>query len=149
MTEYTEFEAKIEPMEWGTSTYTVLRLPADVLQALGAPKRVEGELNEHPVNLAVTRAPVLTDPFLWTGKDLLKRIGVAPGDLFEARLRAADPNHVETPSDVLRAIRSGGVSEAWDGLTPGKKRGCLHTIETAKRAETRSKRIKALISELS
>tara|TARA_R110002072_G_scaffold14284_1_gene59538 strand:- start:362 stop:565 length:204 start_codon:yes stop_codon:yes gene_type:complete len=30
---------------------------------------------------------------------------------------------------------------AWEALTPGKRRGLLHPISSAKRAETRAKRI--------
>lgn len=148
MDEYVAFEGRIEPMEWGKSTYTVLRLHPDVMQALGPAKRVEGEFNDHPVNLAVTKAPAIDDPFLWTGKSLLTKIGIEPGEVFEARLRAADPDALDVPSDVVNAIRSAGLSEIWDALTPGKKRGLLHTIETAKRTETRLKRIAKLLASL-
>ncbi|WP_050529624.1 YdeI/OmpD-associated family protein [Pseudaestuariivita atlantica] len=148
MTGYVTFTARIVPMEWGDSTYTVLPLPDDVRAALGPAKRVEGEINEHPVNLAVTRAPVLDMPFLWTGKSLLDEIGIAPGDEVEVRLRPADPDAVDVPRDVTLALRSAGVTDAWDALTPGKRRGLLHTVKTAKRAETRARRIHALIAQL-
>ena len=89
MTDYLLFEGQIVSMEWGKSTYTVLPLPDDIagaLQAAGA-KRVEGEINEHPVNLALSKAPVIDGVFLWTGKSLLARIDVAPGEPLEVRLR--------------------------------------------------------------
>ena len=148
MSDYITFEGKIVPMEWGESVYSVLPLPSAVVDALKGAKRVEGEFNDHPVNLAITKAPVMDGPFLWAGKSLLDRIGLTPGELFEARLRAADPNQVDTPKDVENALRSAGVTEQWEALSAGKKRGALHQVETAKRAETRSKRIKALISSL-
>lgn len=148
MQDYTTFEARIEPMEWGKSTYTVLRLTPDIMTLLGPTKRVEGEFNDHSVNLAVTRAPVIDDPFLWAGKSLLTRVGIEPGEVFEARLRPADPNMVEVPNDVMRAIRSAGLSDAWETLTPGKMRGLLHNVETAKRAETRANRITKLLVAL-
>ena len=148
MQDYITFDARIEPLEWGKSTYTVLRLTPDVISSLGPAKRVEGEFNDHPVNLAVARAPVIDDPFLWAGKSLLTKVGIEPGEVFEARLRAADPNAVDVPNDVLRAIRSAGLSDAWDALTPGKMRGLLHNVETAKRAETRVNRITKLLASL-
>jgi len=122
MTDWLTFEGRVIAMTWGDSTYTVLPLPDDVTAALerqGA-KRVEGEINDHPVNRA----------------------------LIDVRLRKADPNIVETPDDVVLALRQADRTADWDALTAGKKRGMLHGITTAKRAETRQKRINALLEEL-
>ena len=148
MTNYVTFEASIETMHWGKSTYTVLPLSEETLIALGHPKRVEGELNEHPVNLAIVRAPVIDRPFMWTGKNLLKRIGVEPGTLFEARLRPVDPDQVEIPRDVLHGLRSSGLLEAWESLSAGKRRNLLAPVEQAKRAETRANRITKMLAQL-
>ena len=148
MTDFVTFDAVVEPMKWGTSTYTIVRLPSQIMAALGDAKRVEGEFNEHPVNLAITKAPPIEDPFLWSGKSLLSEIGVAPGDVFEARLRPVDPSHVEVPMDLNNALRSAGVLEAWEALTPGKRRSLIHPVTTAKRAETRAARISKLIAGL-
>ena len=150
MTDYLTFEGSVEPMEWGDSTYTILRLPdeiANALKAAGA-KRVEGEIADHPVNLAPTTAPVIDGIFLWTGKSLLNRIGIAPGDRVEVRLRPADETAVDTPDDLARALLSSGRLEAWEALTPGKKRGLIYKIDTAKKPETRARRITALMKEL-
>ena len=150
MGDYHTFEGRVEPMEWGKSVYTVLRLPPDITHALEAEgaKRVEGEINDHPVNLALTKAPVFDGTFLWAGKTLLDDCGIEPGEWIDVRLRKADPNFVETPEDVLLALRQNDASEDWFALTPGKQRGHLHQVNTAKRAETRQKRIAKLIDEL-
>lgn len=149
MTEYVTFDARVEPMAWGKATYTIVRLTPDVLAALGKTRRVEGEFNEHPINLAITRAPVLDDAFLWAGKPLLDKAGLTPGEVFEARLRPVADHVVDVPKDVLTALRSGGVTLQWERLSPGKKRASLHTIETAKRLETRLKRVSHLVQDLS
>lgn len=150
MDDYITFEGRVIPMEWGDSVYTVLPLPDKVCEALKAAgaKRVEGEINDHPVNLALTKAPVIDQTFLWAGKSLLEACDITPGEWIDVRLRKADPNFVETPDDVLLALRQAGATHLWTGLTPGKQRGHLHTITTAKRAETRSKRIAKLITDL-
>jgi hypothetical protein len=78
MDDWIEFEGYIEPVIWGRATYTTLRLPSDVadrLVALGA-RRVEGEINDHPVNLALSRAPVVEGVFLWAGASLLDQLGI-------------------------------------------------------------------------
>lgn len=148
MSDYVTFEGRITPLEWGRATYTVLRLPNDVVTALGKTRRVEGEINDHPVNLALTRAPVCPDVFLWAGQTLLDRIGIAPGDHVEVRLRAAPDDRVDVAEDVTAALRAAGALSAWTVLTPGRQRGLLHQIDTAKTAPTRAKRIAALIASL-
>ncbi|MEM9788147.1 MAG: YdeI/OmpD-associated family protein [Pseudomonadota bacterium] len=148
MSDYLSFEGQVVPMEWGKSVYTVLPLPDDIAKALQADgaRRVEGEINDHPVNLALTTAPVIDQVFLWTGKSLLQEIGIAPGEPVDVRLRKADDS-VETPEDVMLALRQADATAKWEALTPGKKRGLLHGVNTAKRAETRAKRIAKLIAD--
>ncbi len=148
--DYTTFEARIEPMQWGDAVYTIVRLPPDVLTHLGKTKRVEGEFNDHPVNLAISKAPadVIDTPFLWAGKSLLDRSGLTPGEVFEARLRPAPDDLVEVPSDVMNAIRSAGLTDAWAALSPGKQRSALYPISTAKRPATRENRLAKLLDAL-
>lgn len=149
--DWVEFEGRIEPLLWGSATYTILRLPPDAaadLAARGA-KRVEGEINDHPVNLGLSRAPVVDGPFLWAGQSLLERLGVEPGEVLEIRLRPAPDDRVDTPDDIAAALRAAGMTATWEALTPGKRRGLLYQIATAKTAPTRHKRIAALIQTLS
>jgi hypothetical protein len=143
------FEAAVEPLVWGRATYTILRLPAAVVQALGPCRRVEGEIAEHPVNLAPTRAPVVEGVFLWAGQSLLDRIGIAPGERVEVRLRPAPDDRVDLDPDIEAALRLGGVWDRWESLTPGKRRGMLYQISTAKTDPTRQKRLQHLIRALS
>lgn len=145
------FAGTVRPVRWGKATHTVLPLPAEVAGALArtGARRVEGEIAEHPVNLAVSRAPVVEGPFLWAGRSLLDRVGIEPGQTVEVRLRPAAGDAVDTPDDVAAALGDGGVTERWEGLTPGRRRGLLYRIDTARTAATRSRRIAALVAELS
>ena len=148
MTAWITFEGRVEALEWGRAIYTILRLPPDVAGALDGARRVEGEIAEHPVNLGIARAPVVDGPFLWTGRSLLDRLGVAPGEALEVRLRAADPREVETPEDVAAALLGAGRLAAWEALTPGRRRGLLHGVATARTAPTRARRVAALVAGL-
>lgn len=151
MSDYIRFSAVIEPMEWGARTYTVLRLPATVaaqLQAQGA-TRVEGEINDHPVNFALSTSPKIEGVFLWAGKTTMEAAGIAQFEPLEVRLRKADPTEVETPEDLSAALRAAGKTEAWRAQMAGKRRGMLYQVNTAKRAETRARRIAKLVDELS
>ncbi|ROU02720.1 YdeI/OmpD-associated family protein [Histidinibacterium lentulum] len=150
MDDYIRFEGRIEPLVWGPRTYTVLPLPEEVARALAdaGARRVEGEIADHPVNLALSRAPVTPHTFLWTGKSLLDALGVAPGEVVEVRLRPAPDDAVDLPDDVAAALRAAGRTAAWEALTPGRRRAALYTIATAKRADTRARRIAALLDNL-
>jgi hypothetical protein len=148
VSDWVTFEGMVETVDWGRATYTILRLPQTVAEALAGTRRVEGEIADHPVNLAITRAPVVDGPFLWTGQSLLDRVGMAPGERIEIRLRPAPDDRVDTPPDVVAALAAAGLTARWEALTPGKRRGLLYKIDTAKTAPTRSKRIAALIADL-
>ncbi|WP_299288505.1 YdeI/OmpD-associated family protein [uncultured Tateyamaria sp.] len=143
------FDGVITPLEWGKNTCTIMRLPDDILDALPAgTRRIEGEFGDFPVNLALTKAPVLDGTFVYTGKAFLHDSGLEVGIPFEARLRPVDPDLVEVPDDVMAAVRGAGRVAEWAALSPGQQRGKLHLVNTAKRAETRTKRIATLIAEL-
>jgi uncharacterized protein YdeI (YjbR/CyaY-like superfamily) len=86
--------------------------------------------------------------FLWAGKILLDRLGAKPGERPEVRLRAAPPGAVDTPADVEAALRRAGKTDAWQRLTPGKKRGTLYQIDTANTGATRIKRIATMFEGL-
>ncbi len=58
-------------------------------------------MNDHPVNLALTRAPVVEGVFLWAGASLLDRTGIAPGQPVEVRLRPP-PTTVSIPTPISR-----------------------------------------------
>jgi len=146
--DYVAFEGAVEPMEWGKSTYTILRVPSDVVAALGLTKRVEGEINDHPVNLALTKAPVIEDVFLWAGKSLLREAGLEPGEVVEVRIRPVSDDEVDVPAEVTMALLDADLTGEWDALSPGKQRGLLYQVKTAKRSETRIKRIAKLIEEV-
>ncbi len=148
MTDWVTFEGRIETLDWGRATYTILRLPPGAAAALAGARRVEGEFADHPVNLGLSRAPGVDGVFLWAGQTLMDRIGLAPGETFEVRLRPAPDDMVDTPPDVAVALSAAGVTAAWETLTPGKRRGLLYKIDTARTAPTRAKRIAALVTEL-
>ncbi|MEM6308082.1 MAG: YdeI/OmpD-associated family protein [Pseudomonadota bacterium] len=145
-----EFEGRIIPMEWGTNVYTVLTIPQDVSTTLIGQnaKRVEVELNDHVFNMALTKAPVIDGLFVYTGKQVLSDADIEPHMELDIRIRKTDPDIVETPTDVMQAMRENDLTAVWEGLTPGRKRGMLHTVTSAKRPETRRARIEKLIETL-
>jgi Bacteriocin-protection, YdeI or OmpD-Associated len=149
VTGWVTFEGRVVPLSWGKASYTILPLPEEVVAALGPCRRVEGEIADHPVNLAPSRAPVVDGVFLWAGQTLLDRIGIAPGERVEVRLRPAPDDRVDLDQDIEASLRAGDLTAAWEALTPGKRRGMLYQIATAKTDVTRQKRIAKLVAQLS
>lgn len=148
MPDHVTFEGRVTPLEWASATYTILCPPPEVATVLGWKRRVEGEVNDHPVNLALTRAPVCADVFLWAGQSLLDRAGIRRGEWLEVRLRPAPDDRVDLADDVAAALHAGDVTEAWAGLTPGKQYGLPYQVDTAGTSATRAKRIAALVCGL-
>ncbi len=146
LSEWLSFTGRVVLLEWGKSVFTVLPIPDEVAATLASSgaKRIEIELNDHPFNMALTKAPTMTQTFVYTGKSILKETGISPGEEIEVRVCKADPNVVVVPGDVKLAIRGAELNEKWSDLTPGKQRGLLHTVNTAKREETRIRRIRRI-----
>lgn len=72
---------------------------------------------------------------------------------FEGRVEAviwgrATYTVLPMPRDVVAALVRAGVMTAWAGLTPGKQRGLLYPINTARTDATRAKRTRNLIAGL-
>jgi len=148
VTGWVTVEGRVVPLTWGRSVCTILPLPDDVVADRGKCRRVEGEIAEYPVNLALSRAPVVDGVFLWAGQSLLDRIGVSPGKPVEVPLRPAPDDRVDVAHDIEAALRAEGVAAAWDALTPGKRRGMLYQIATGKTDATRQKRLAKLAADL-
>jgi hypothetical protein len=146
-----QFDGVIEPMLWGQATYTVIRVPPDVVACLAGrgSRRVEGFVEEIAVNLALTTTPVIDGTFLWAGRSLLRKLAADAGDPVRVRLRAADPGNVPVPDDVQAALAGADCVERWEQLTPGKRRGLLARVDSAATETTRARRIAELIDVVS
>ena len=148
------FEAEIVRHSMGTNArgelhYTVVFLPADVTAALpgGGPLRAAGEIAEMPIEGALM--PTGGRRYLMVPRPLMRGRGLEVGDAVEVRLSLADPDAVDVPSELRVAIHAEeAIASGWDALTPGRKRGLAHRVVSAKRAETRAKRVAEIVTAL-
>ncbi len=75
--------------------------------------------------------------------------GVAAGERVRVRLAADDrPREVAAPDDLLAAIRAAGVGEAWERLSFSHRREWVESVESAKRPETRARRVERAVASL-
>lgn len=136
-------------------TYHVVFLLDDLVTALPFdryPKlRIIGELADHPIRGAWNPVAdgrkyfILSAPFL-------KAAGLAIGDAVEVRFNIDDQDYVEVPPELeARLQHDDELRTLWEGISAGKKRFYCHHLASAKRADTREKRLadiyQALVSD--
>jgi hypothetical protein len=148
--DWIEFDALIELMPWGRNVYTIIRLDELLEDAAKAAKtrRVEGTIEELPVNVGLNRADILPHAFMYAGKGLQRRLGARPGDVVHCRLRPADPDDVPLADDLQLALTEAGRLAAFERQTPAERRRLLQPIEVAATPETRQRRTAALLRSL-
>ena len=145
-----DVHAFLEQILWGRARYVVIRSPAALEESARAcgTRRVAGTLDGVEVNLAINRAPVLSEAFLWAGASLQRRLRLEAGDPVQGRLAPVDPSVVPLPDDVAAALHDPAVRAAWDQLTPAVRRQRLAPIEAAAKPETRARRIDEAVRAL-
>lgn len=146
MSNEVRFEAVVEPLVWGTNTYTVVKVPDVLARAatLARTRRVAGSIEGVEVNVGLNRADVIEETFVYVGKPLLRRLGARLGDVVDCVLGPADPDEVPVPHDVAEALARSGQADAFDRLPAARRRQLLVPVESAVRADTRARRIEDL-----
>ena len=59
------------------------------------------------------------------------------------------PRTVDLPDDLATALADAGLREAFDKLAPSHQKAHVTSVEGAKAAETRARRIAAVVAKLS
>ena len=147
-----EFVAPVERHEFKNFGYTCVYFPGsmeDELKLRDNPRlRVEWEVAEFELNSAVQ--PSDEGWYLTLPQRVLKATGIALGDEVRVRLRVADQAKVDVPEELLKGLATDKAASAtWQDLTPGKKRSFAWRVSSAKRPETKNKRLKRVLDELS
>lgn len=146
-----EFEGRIVPHDVGTYRYTVVFLPPEIARDLPFDRhprlRARGEVGDVP--FAGAWQPVRGRWYLMLSKDLLRQGGLAVGDLVEVRFRVEDPDTVDVPEGLRRALEGDEAARAtWEGLSAGKRRGLAHMVHAAKTEPTQRRRLADVLAML-
>jgi hypothetical protein len=144
------FGALLESLAWGRNVYTIIRVPSELYAraAQERTRRCAGTINAVEVNVGLNRADVIPDAFIYVGKQMLKHVEAAPGDIVECVLGPVDPDVVPVPDDVRSALREAGREDAFERLPAAQRRRLLAPVEGAARAATRARRIEELARAL-
>jgi antitoxin component of MazEF toxin-antitoxin module len=130
---------------------TGIRIPAEVIAALGTQKRPKVKVTVNGYTYRNTVA-VFGDVFM-VGVSQAHRAasGLKPGDEIEVTLELdTEPRIVEVPDDLKAALsEKAGAMEAFDALSFTRRKESVRQVEDAKTQETRARRISKIVAELS
>lgn len=145
------FESRVSVLDMGRMVYRVVQVPRDVLAGLSrsgrGPLRIVGEINEFPYAGAVT--PGSAGPYLLLSMARLREMGLKVGDVVDVRFNLDSSVEVALPEALETALAANAAAQAaWQALTPGRQRGLVHLVASAKRPETQAKRAADLVAGL-
>jgi hypothetical protein len=141
-----KFRSLVEPPE----PMRGLEVPPELVEALGGGARP-------PVTITVNGHSWKSRVAIMRGRHLLglsnanrEAAGVTIGDEVEVELELdVEPRVVVEPPDFARALADDPVARAaYDNLTDSRKREQVRAIESAKKPETRQRRIEKAIATL-
>jgi hypothetical protein len=129
---------------------TGIEVPADVIAALDAGKRPPVVVNVNGYEYRSTVAPMGGKYLLPFSAERRSESGINGGDAIDVELTLdTAPRTVEVPADLRAALdASPTVAAAWEKLAYTHKKEHARSVLDAKKAETRSRRIAAVIAKL-
>ncbi len=129
--------------------FTFIGIPFSPRDVWGAKPRfsVNGTINEKAVR--GTLGALGQDYFLRLGATWLKDNGVSPGDSVKVVLTLEGPQEENLAEDIKSAlIAKENAKTFFDGLPTYYRKNFIRWIESAKREETRTKRIQEMVTLL-
>lgn len=128
---------------------TGIEVPLEVLDALGGGKRpaVTVVVNGFEYRSTVgVMGGVFLIPF---SSDKRAASAIAGGDALVVDLELdTAPRTIEVPEDLASALDAAGARPAFDALAPSARKAHVTNVESAKAAETRARRVAAVVSKL-
>lgn len=88
--------------------------------------------------------------YLTVSRDKMRTLGVDDGETVGIELRPdPNPDDVPVPAELAAALAADAyASERFFGMTPGRRRGLVHYVASAKRDDTRQSRAEDLVRKL-
>lgn len=133
-----------------TGNNTGIEVPPEVIDELGAGKRpavlvdVNGYVYASTIGVMGGRFLI---PF---SSDKRAATGLSGGDAITVTLTLdTTPRTVEVPDDLAAALAAAGVRASFDALSPSARKAHATSVESAKAADTRARRITAVVDKLS
>ncbi len=131
-------------------TATGISVPPEIVTALGSGKRPAVSVTLNDYTYRTTVAPLGGEYLVSVSAEVRERAHVAAGDEVDVDIEPdTAPREVEIPPDLADALaRDAEAKHAFDGLSFSNKKALVTSIEQAKSAETRQRRIEKAIMSL-
>jgi len=130
---------------------TGIDVPEAVLDELGGGKRplVNVTVNDsYSYRSAI--APMGGRYLIAFSSDKRAATGLKGGETITVDLTLdTEPRTVEVPDDLAAALSAAGLREAFDRISPSQQKAHVTSVEGAKAAETRARRVAAVVQKLS
>lgn len=129
---------------------TGLRIPAEVIAALGGQKRPQVRVSLNEYTYRSTVAPYGDVFMLPVSAEHREAAAVKAGDQVEVTIELdTEPRTVELPDDLAAALAAQpGATAAFDALAYSLRKEHVRQVESAKADATRQRRIAAIVAKL-
>ena len=129
---------------------TGIEVPADIVAALDAGKRPPVVVKVNGYEYRSTVAPMGGKYLLPFSADRRTESGIRGGDAIDVELTLdTAPRTVDVPADLQSALdASPAAAAAWDKLSYTYRKEHVRSVLDAKKAETRTRRIAAVVTKL-
>ena len=141
------FHAELENWAEGMD-YCAVPVPAEITNALGTkgPVLVVARINDS-AEFQVSLYPVGGGQhYIRIKAKVRKETSTKVGDRIEVRFTVLDRSEVNTPEDLVSAIRAERAEESFKSLSPGKQNFIVRRINETAKPQTRDKRIQEALS---
>lgn len=128
---------------------TGIEVPAEVIEAFGAGRKPPVVVNVNGYEYRSTVAVMGGRFMIPFSSDKRAATGIGGGDAIVVDLEVdTAPRTVEVPDDLAAALEAGGARAAFDGLSPSARKAHVTSVESAKAAETRQRRVDGIVARL-
>lgn len=129
---------------------TGIEVPPEVVVALGAGRRAPVVVTVNGYTYRSTIGVMGGRHLIPFSADKRRETGLAGGDPIDVVLEVdTAPRVVEVPADLAAALDAApGAREAFDALSPSARKAHVTAVEGAKAAETRARRVAAVVDKL-
>lgn len=128
---------------------TGIEVPPEVLEALGGGKRPAVHVTVNGYSYQSTVGAMGGRSLIPFSSERRAESGIKGGDALtvEVTLDTA-PRIVEVPADLAEALAAAGLRDVFDRLAPSHRKAHVTSVESAKAAETRARRVAAVVTKL-
>lgn len=128
---------------------TGIEVPPEIVEALAAGRRPPVSVSVNGFAYRSTVASMGGKYLIPFSSDKRAASGIRGGDAITVDIELdTAPRTVEVPDDLAHALAEAGVRAAFDALAPSHRKAHVTSVEGAKAAATRARRIEAVVTAL-